>query len=713
MQKKIVLFFFFLVSACSLEAKEGIRELVRRGNIVTNECYDGADVGRYIGNGRFGTVIGATGLNLSPEEQQNHKTGASHISHLLHWGRFAFTSAIEKTATSADYNLPIMKFYLEERPGKEGGYLQEQDFYDGTVETEFRSEDGKTVHSLVWFDYKKKNLAGFRVDVDKEGVVARMKIATDFLAYPFVFRDTVRQYASIEREGDNYRMTVSCPQSLNRCSSEIYIYSSAPLEICDNGVRIAFRKGRNSVFLSYGEPVRLIDRIFSLPRSRRAWHKVWHSTGWMSFPDDRAQQLWIRSMAYMLASLDDFEYGLIQPDNGFTGNPFPFHFVQDLEYIAPALMMTGHNDIVMRWVEKFAGEIEQMKSYAKHLWPESEGIYPPWELPFGPIDGYHSPNVPVAFCYEPHNCGYLCRLAREAADFCGDAEWAETYAFPLIKEVCNFYRSACHKENDGLWHMAWWPCIGQDEAGGRNKTDYLCSIYSAQYSFRTAVELGLDKDGSLKGILDDGLAFQSLCDDSRGTLHSCRGADDFGRQKHPVQLDGLAYFPIWDSPRPFERKAYELRHDITQDAKKPKFYGWTLGQFLLSGSNMKDREGWLEDWNSLRPSDYTDKDWIQIYETSGNPLQAFYVTTHAMVEQSLIRNYVNDYWGTLDIAACPVFDGNVQFGNIDTRFGVRVSGSVSGKSLDLCLEALRNCSFSFGGQDYNIKKGRKIRVKRL
>lgn len=111
MPKKTVLLIFFLAFACSLEAKDGIRELVRRGNIVTNECYDGAD-----------------------------------------------------------YNLPIMKFYLEERPEKSGDYFQEQDFYDGTVETEFNSKDGGFIHSLVWFDYSKKNLAGFRVDVDKEGV---------------------------------------------------------------------------------------------------------------------------------------------------------------------------------------------------------------------------------------------------------------------------------------------------------------------------------------------------------------------------------------------------------------------------------------------------------------------------------------------------------------------------------------------------------------
>ena len=311
----------------------------------------------------------------------------------------------------------------------------------------------------------------------------------------------------------------------------------------------------------------------------------------------------------------------------------------------------------------------------------------------------------MAFCYEPHNVGYLARLAKEAADFAGNEAWTRQFAAPLILECAAFYKSACKKGADQQWHMAWYPVVGQDEAGGRNKTDYLCSFYSAKYTFQTAVEMGLDTDGSLQRILDDGLAFQSLYS-PRGTYHTAHGAeDDFGRQKHPVQLDGLSYFPIEPQPLMVERRAYEVRHDITDRARDPHFFGWTLGQFLLSGSNMKDTQGWLNDWATMVPSSYTDPDWVQIRETSGNTGASFYVTTHGMILQSLLRNYVNDYWGVLDVAGCPVFVGDVEFGNIATRLGVTVSGKVAMGQIQLRLKAQRDARLRVNGHEVQLKKG--------
>lgn len=193
-------------------------------------------------------------------------------------------------------------------------------------------------------------------------------------------------------------------------------------------MRFLLSEGSNQLFISYGEPVYKEETELSLDRTRDKWHKIWEDGGWFDFPDDTVQKLWVRSLAYLLSSYDD-DYGVIQPTNGLTGNMFPFHFVQDMEYMAPALMMTGHVDIVKRWVEKFAGEIPSMQKYAKHLWPQAEGIYPPWELPYGSIEGYHSPSVPVVYCYEPHNAGYLCRLAKEAADVVGDDEWTIKYVY--------------------------------------------------------------------------------------------------------------------------------------------------------------------------------------------------------------------------------------------------------------------------------------------
>lgn len=703
------IFFIGTVSARMPEPKN-LKDIIRRGNIITTTYRPDAEAGCYLANGRFGAVFSGLGLTLSPEQQKRYRTGQSQFSHLNHWGRFRFVSSIEKQETTADYLLPLLKFHWEQEPAVVSNYRQEHDFYDGVLQTAYTLKNGTKVQVQNWFDPVNKNLAGIRLELSDGTLPVRVTVPCNFLAYSFVFRDSVQQNVVVERAEEGYRLTVACKETLNGCCSQVYFYSTAPVELCKDGLRFLVSKGKNEIFISYGTPARQTDRVVSLQRTRQHWHEAWRTSGWMDFPDERAQQIWVRSMAYLLSSYDDFEAGIIQPTNGLTGNVFPFHFVQDLGYISPALMMTGHNRIVMRWIEKFAGEIGAMQKYAKHLWPQSEGIYPPWELPFGSIEGYHVPHVPVAYCYEPHNPGYLCRMAKEAADFAGDPLWARRYAYPLIREVCRFYQSACRKGADGCWHMEWYPSIGQDEAGGRNKKDYLCSFYSAQYSFNTAVQLGLDTDGSLAAILKDGLAFEGLMSD-RGTYHTAHGADDFGKQKHPVQLDGLAYFPIETEPLLPERKAYELRQEITERAKEPFFAGWTLGEFLLAGSNMKDAAGWLEDWAKMRPSNYTDSQWIQIYETSGNAGASFYVTTHGMILQSLIRNYVNDYWGNLDIASCPVFDDEVSFGNIGTRLGVTVSGTVKKGKIHLSLVAQRDCSFRVNGIAMTMKRGEKRTMK--
>lgn len=696
--------------ACTNGNNYSIEQLVSRGDIVRTVYNEDVEAGCYIANGRFGAVISPLGLMFSPQEQAQHNVGQSHLSHLGHWGRFQFISTIEHQSTTADYLLPLMKLYWEEQPQHIGTYRQIHKMYDGIVETSFTCNDGTRVEVESWFCQENKNLAGFRVNLSDGEMCIKASTMTGFRPYSFVFGESVGQTTQVEQCGDNYRVTICCPRAANDCRSTLWFYTDVPVEVCDDGLRFVVTKGDHTIYVSYGEPVTRETASVSQQRTREAWHTLWEQSGWFSFPDDNAQKLWVRSMSYLLASYGDFEQKIIQPTNGLSGNVFPFHFVQDMGYIAPALMMTGHNDIVMRWIEKFADEIDEMRDYAKHLWPESEGIYPPWELPFGTIEGYHTPYVPVAYCYEPHNVAYLCRMAREAAEVAANEAWTRQYVHPLVREVCNFYRSAARRGSDGLWHLEWQPSIGQDEAGGRNKSDYLCSLYSAQYAFQTAVEMGLDSDGSLAAILRDGMAFESLLSE-RGTYHTAHGADDFGRQKHPVQLDGLAYFPLTPAPLAPESKAYELRYEICEGAHKPHFAGWTLGEFLLAGSNIRSVEGWRTDWAAIRPSDYTDSEWIQLYETSGNRGASFYVTTHGMILQSLIRNYVNDYWGVLDLAACPVFDGDVSFGNIITRSGVTVSGRVSNGRANVELRATRDCKVVLRGETFSLKQGQTKQIK--
>lgn len=705
--KVLILACAVLLAGCSGAEKDAmtIEEVIREGNIVSTEYAPDTETGCYLANGRFGTVFNGLGLNNGPTGRAADSPGASHFSHLRHWGRFSFTSKRTGSGTSADYLLPLFRVYWENEPGSLTEYRQEQDFYDGVLRTSFT--DGKGVGADIqgWFDMEDKDLAGFRINVRGGCMSVRMATETDFDAYSYVFSGKVRQSTFVERHEDCYKVCISCDQTMNNCDSAIYVYCSSPVEICGDGLRILLEEGSNDIFLSYGHPSGLQERAESMDRTIARWHKVWDETGWMHFPDKMANEIYVRSLAYLLESYNDVETSLIQPVSGLSGNPFPFHFVQDLEYIAPALMMTGHQDIVRKWVEKFTEEEGDLRMYARKLWPGSDGIYPPWELPYGPVAGYHEPEVPVMFCYEPHNTGYLARMAYEASELYGDKEWTDSYAAPLVYECAKFYQSASYKGGDGKWHLKWLPSVGQDEAGGRDMTDYLCSMYSARYSFAAAIAMGLDQEGLFRAILDEGLDFNNLID-ADGILHTSPGADEIGRQKHPVQLDGITYFPHAGGADEAEKKAYRMRHDLTDRAGEPYFFGWTLGQLLLAGSNLGDAEGWKEDWSSLLPSGYCDDRFIQIYETSGKTDFPFYVTTHGMILQSLIRNYVNDYWGKIDISGCNIFeDKELYFGNITTKYGVKVSGHIVNNTAKITLNALRDTKFEMNGEEFNMKAG--------
>lgn len=651
-----------------------ISELIRQGSIVTT-CPNPKAPGRYIANGRLGTVLSEFGLHAQPRRQkENPLEGCSVLSHMAHWGRFRFVSDATGGETAADYLLPLLRLYWEEEPENVTKYSQVQDFYTGTVTTTFRNPSGQDVQITAWADMEDKDLICFRIVLSQGETAVLAEGVTDFIPYAFLYKKETKQITSTEQTETGWKLTVSCEDTINKACSDVYLHTNARVEKRENGLRLILQPGVTEIFLIYGAPLQNPDGQGSLTRTEAAWEKLWNKSGWLQFPEERAQQMWVRSLAYLLSSYSDDRYG-IQPTSGLSGNMFPFHFVQDMGYIAPALQMLGHGDIVKAWLDKFAGEIPQMRRYAKHLWPEAEGIYPPWELPFGDMEDYHRPCVPVIYCYEPHNVGYLCRMAAETADYLEDEAWTARVAAPLIRECAAFYRAFAQKREDGYWHLRWYPCVGQDEAGGRNKEDYLCSLYSAKYCFEAAVRFGLDETGEYSRILSDGLCFPTLLSD-RGTYHTTRGADDFGKQKHPVQLDGVTYMPTERAPLPPEILAYRLRHDITDGAKIPHYAGWTLGQFLLAGANLGDAEGFRQDWAQLRSADYVDPDWVQIYETSGETEKSFYMATHGMILQALVRLYVNDYWGRLDVAGCPVFEDGVVFGNIRTRLGLTVSGRV-------------------------------------
>jgi len=665
------------------ENNSDIQKIIRASDIQRNE-YQSESLALYQGNGRFGCSYGALGLHNRPDQSDTY--GNTEYRHIKYWFRGAF---------NADYLLPLTKIYWESEPENIEKYSQHQSFYDGTLCTKYESKQYQ-VETTTWFDPVDRDLAGIKIRVKGEAPCIIIKPV--LTKHSYSYNQIIEQHYTINRHNDLWDITLSC----GNASTHFFVKTTADLVSEDSCLRIRLKQGENIILLSVNssKPVTVSE---SIDRTVEWWHKKWESSGCLKLPDVEAQNMWVRSMALILSAYNDDGLGFTPPC-AYTGNGWPFSFPQDISYIHPVFLATGNLDIAKAMIEYCVKRIPGMEAYTKKLYGVG-GLFIPWEYPYGPLEGYHEP-VPIIFEYEIHNSGYMARMAYETAAFVNDENWTKQYAVPLIREIALFYKNICTKGDDGFWHLYVTPSMGQDEMGGSNQKDYLCALFSAKYCFQKAIEYGLDEDGTYSKILKDGLNFPGLLSD-RGFYYTCAGSgeQDFGKQKHPVQLNDLAYLPIYGSAQNPSITAYNLRYEITQNAKKPFFHGWTLGEFLLAGSRLGNVEQWLKDWNNLRESDYVDKDWIQIYETSGSHTTSFYSTSNGLLAQSLLNNLVSDWFGKLEIAKCNPWKGECRLYNIYSILGVKINGSISPEKINLELTAWKDCAFELNGIQISMKKG--------
>ncbi|MEN6453384.1 MAG: hypothetical protein ABFD10_03930 [Prolixibacteraceae bacterium] len=663
-----------------------IRQAITSGDIYRTSCADTAVLNLYQGNGRFGCSYGPMGLHINPEKTQLNEYGKTQYMHIQHFVRAKFGS---------DYLLPLLRVYWKSEPEKITGYSQHQSFYDGIITTHF--EEGKNkITVITWFDPVERDVAGIKINV--EGKVSDIIIVPD--EKPEVhYNQKLSQTSSTSFESGIWTMNLSC---LN-VSSTFFIKANTETKLNENRLHLTLHEGVNTILFAVNKKTEASPEE-SLSRTESWWHANWKNSACLVLPDEQAQKIWVRSMAYLLSSYNDDKLG-IAPPMGLTGTCWPFPFPEDLSFIHAAMLYTGNLDIAKSWIEYWAERIQGIKDYTKRLFGV-DGVYSPWVFPYGEFEGYHDPTPPNKCYYEIHNSGYLTRMAYETAVFVNDLNWTQKYALPIIRETALFYKNICKKENDGLWHLFVTPSMGQDEEGGVNQKDYLCALTSAEYCFQKAIEYKLDVDGFYKTALEEGLAFPTLKSEqgfyftNQGT-----GMENFGKQKHPIQLNPLAFLPVGQEVSTPTAIAYKLRYEITEDSYKPHFSGWTLGEFLLAGSRIGDVEGWKKDWCNLRKSDYVDADWIQVYESSRLHRHSFYVTTSGLMVQTLLNNLVTDWFGKLEIAKCNPWEGEIFFRNIYSLLGVKVNGKINGNHADLILEAWKDCQFELHGKKIKIRKG--------
>jgi hypothetical protein len=689
----LAIVFVSCLSHNSLIGDRKIKEIIKSTDLERTSCPDTAVIYLYQGSGKFGSSFGPLGLHINTQKSATlSEYGVTQYMHLEHRIRAKFGS---------DYLIPLAKIYWNEEPKQKSNYRQYQSFYDGTITTHFE-EDNNKITVTTWFDPIVKDLNGITISLKGS--------ASDIILEPsgtmkVHYDQEVIQVSEISNSNDQWKVELKCLNAL----STMYIKTNTRIDVQGNNLLIKLHKGENLILISVNHPVETTSDK-SLKQTIEWWHSKWNNSGILVLPEPNAQKIWVRSMAGFFSSFNSDKSG-IGPPCGLTGNAWPFNFVQDLSYIHPVLLETGNLDIAQSWIEYWAEKLTGMKAYTKRLL-NVDGILCPWVFPYDDFNGYHDPVPPNKFYYAIHNSGYLARMAHETAIFINDENWTIKYALPLIRETAQFYKSICIKGTDGLWHLSIKPSIGQDEMGGVNQDDYLCALFSAKYCFQKALNYNLDPDGSYATILKEGLAFPSL-KSPKGYYYSCKGSGeaDFSKQKHPVQLNDLAYLPVNSEITDPSFVAYSLRYEITRNAKKPSFYGWTLGEFLLAGSRIGNVDEWKKDWDNIRKSEYVDPDWIQVYESSHAHDGSFYFTTSGLIAQSLLNNLVSDWFGKLEIAKCNPWKEKVFIRNIYSLLGIMISGEINIDSATVYLTAWKDCKFDLLGEKITMEKNEKAKIK--
>lgn len=368
------------------------------------------------------------------------------------------------------------------------------------------------------------------------------------------------------------------------------------------------------------------------------WHKR-YGNAYVDLPDTYTAMMWARSLYYVLSSFapDD---GIPSAPMGWTGYGWYFHFPQDISYIHPALLRLGHVDIAKSIVEFYRRTLDTMQVNTTRIYG-GRGVMWAWEYPINNTPDLLLGGAPNPFQFEIHNAAYPARMAYETAVYLGDPEWTESVAVPIIRASAEFYASHLIRENSGRWSLHVVPAMSQDENAKPNQKNYLCALYSARYTFTVAVKCGMTE---YERYLADGLSFDRLYCAAENLYYTSEGmtCNDWGMQKHPVQLCPLTFLPA-DRLDGAEVNAYECREFICPGLKVNHIDGWTLASCWLAEAHRGDGEDLIRDIHKADRDDYSDPERLSYYETSGVYSMPYYITTHGFLLQAVCDAFVNPY----------------------------------------------------------------------
>jgi len=678
-----------------------MEEIVKIGNIIRNKFPEkiNENVNLYLGSGSFGASFGPYGLmdtKFTPRAWDS--TPNTLLMHSDFW---------HKGVYGLDYLLPLGRLYFKNLPEEElKDYKQELDIFDGKLNTGLVYEN---LEIQVSVSFNPENLDIMAAEISYK---AKENVKIPEIEFSII-KDIYTAYEQhIESKISNSEIIKVADQNTwegvvnaGTANNIVLIKSMSHDGIIEmnkttDGVKLTFKNatGRHFIFLGSAEikesktlkktMKELYEPLVYWEKAKESWNMRWGNS-YICIPDSYCQKMWLRSVYYILSSFPAKVQCPVSP-MGFTGNGWPFHFPQDMAYIFPVLLKLGHFDIAKSIVEYYFSCLENMRDFTMRIY-KTKGVMWAWEFPMNNQSKLLSDEYPNWYQFEIHNAAYPAFMAYETYLYTKDKKWAKKHAWQIVLESANFYAGVLKPGDDGKWGMHIFPSMGQDEWGGHNAKNYLCSLFSAQYCLQTAVDMS-DSLSLIpleiikwKKILKDGLSFNKLYNPEVELYMTSEDSDKkfvMGKQKHPVQLGAITFLPV-RKPDFADVNAFRKRNELCGGANENFYTGWTLATHWLAASRLGEKNELLSELEKAVPSKYIDENWTVIYETSGDRSMPMYLTNHGLYAQTIIDALICDYFGEISIGkGCPDEWKDSEFCNINLSDGKAYSMKINKQKLN-------------------------------
>ena len=700
---------FCVLISCSPqqeEAEENIASIVRRGNVVYDmeELQTGhPHVPLLVSNGIVGACFDHMGFQSRPNT--GTPEGRTVLGYIRHY---------ERHETSRQIQFPIAYISARFADGSSvlnlmdcKNYKQELDLYTGILTTEY-DLFGKT--KIQTFAHQSApNIFLMQIareaDLPEKNLILEINCETSKCQNNDFLWPVQPVKVCVKTEGNRAYIT----SSTNISTTKWIIDGDNPVAFANNILTIPLSKKNNTIKIVFEredtpQAQQLLEQTFeTLKRTHeKEWAEIW-KTSWVNLSDERAQKIWTRMKYYAVSHFPLIEEKPLIP-TGLNGNIWGFTFPQDVYYVAENLPRLGHIDRSEKALDYWLRILPEVQKYTQRIM-NVDGAFYPWTPPFTQWDSYEKDGVVAPDSYELHNPAYVLAIAWHHYQRTGNKETLEKY-FPIIEEVARFYINITQSNTKGTYDIYHDNSRGQDEASTTDGKlrNLLCATYSAEYSLKTyrqAAQILGKSDTTLlekaTQIISKGYDREPLKRKEGWYATYLGDTRPNGKQKHPVQLNPIAYLPMPEHAQANSPavKAWQHRYELTADAEKPITLGWTIGEFALASCRMKDPQAVEKDLSAIQLCRGADPRWIQFYESSfwegWHLSKAYYFPMMALYLQMYTDVLVQDWRGYTDLFPCLFKDWEktkFTFHGIHVNGGTMIDGAWDNGKIQVTLTPL-------------------------